>query len=472
MTISLNEILASPHIDGRSALEELADHCPEIGLSFDVSDKYMGDWLWRAGPDQTPMAVARPRTSAHVARLLAACNANQIPVVPQGGLTGLAGGATPVRGALLISMELMTKVEALDPVGQTISVEAGTPLQMIQEAADKAGFFFPLDIGSRGTCQIGGNLSTNAGGNRVLRYGMARDMVLGLEAVLADGTILTSMNQMMKNNAGYDLKQLFIGSEGTLGIITRVVLKLFAKPRSTALALTAHADYPQLERFLSLTRARLGGNLTAFEVMWPEFYERGLQRASGSPPLVGRAGTYALIEVSSLDDGAEAQLSSLLEAGLEAGCVEDATLAQSLAQTANLWTIRDTSGDLGVSFDPVGNFDIGLPVSSIHAFVRECRTRLEARWPNVQCFFFGHVVDGNVHLIAGNFPDGQTDELEEAVYDCTRDFGGSISAEHGIGTQKRDHLDYSRSAAEIQVMRKVKAALDPSGILNPGKIFR
>jgi FAD/FMN-containing dehydrogenase len=455
----------------RAALEQLALEIPACGLSFDVSDKYMGDWLWRAGPEQMPLALARPRTTEHVSRLLTLCNAHNIPVVPQGGLTGLAGGATPVLGALLISMELMNRVEGVDPVGQTISVEAGVPLQVIQDAADAAGFLFPLDIGSRGTCQIGGNLSTNAGGNRVLRYGMARDMVLGLEAVQADGTIVTAMNQMMKNNAGYDVKQLFIGSEGTLGIITRVVLKLFAKPNTVALALTAHIDYPQLEHFLALTRGRLGGNLTAFEVMWPDFYERGLARVAGAPPLAGGAGAYALIEVSTLDDSAEVQLGALLEAGLEGGMVDDATLAQSLAQSNALWTIRDTSGELGNAFDPVGNFDIGLPTASINAFIGDCRSRLEARWPGVKCFFFGHVVDGNVHLIAGEFAAGQTEALEEAVYDCARDYAGSISAEHGIGTQKRDHLDYSRSPAEISLMHQLKAALDPKGILNPGKVL-
>jgi FAD/FMN-containing dehydrogenase len=305
----------------------------------------------------------------------------------------------------------------------------------------------------------------------VLRYGMARDMVLGLEAVQADGTIVTAMNQMMKNNAGYDVKQLFIGSEGTLGIITRVVLKLFAKPNTVALALTAHIDYPQLERFLALTRGRLGGNLTAFEVMWPDFYERGMARVAGAPPLAGGAGAYALIEVSTLDDSAEVQLGALLEAGLEGGMVDDATLAQSLAQSNALWTIRDTSGELGNAFDPVGNFDIGLPTASINAFIGDCRSRLEARWPGVKCFFFGHVVDGNVHLIAGEFAAGQTEALEEAVYDCARDYAGSISAEHGIGTQKRDHLDYSRSPAEISLMHQLKAALDPKGILNPGKVL-
>jgi FAD/FMN-containing dehydrogenase len=368
-------------------------------------------------------------------------------------------------------MELMTGIEAVDAVSQTMTVQAGVTLQVIQEAADAAGLMFPLDIGARGSCQIGGNISTNAGGNRVLRYGMTRDMVLGLEVVLSDGTIISALNGMMKNNAGYDLKQMFIGSEGTLGIVTRAVLRLAARPKSVALALSAHGDYPQLEAFLRLTRGRLGGALTAFEVMWPEFYGQGVARVGRSAPLAEGAGPYALIEVSASDDSAEAQLASLLEAGVESGVIDDAALATSLQQGQHLWAIRDSSGELAQSFDPVGNFDVSVVPSRIHEFVTDCRARLNARWPGTKNHFFGHVVDGNVHLIAGDFGTGEAHAFDEAVYACARDHGGSISAEHGIGLQKRDYLDYSRSAAEIALMRHLKHSLDPNGILNPGKVF-
>jgi FAD/FMN-containing dehydrogenase len=465
--------LYARHTDmtSEAALNALANVAPDCGFSLAVEAKYMSDWLVAAGPDDIPLGIARPKTTEQISRLLVVCNAHAIPVVPQGGLTGMTGGATPVKGALLISLERMNKIEAIDCVGQTITVEAGVQLQTIQEAADAEGFLFPLDIGSRGSCQIGGNLATNAGGNRVLCYGMARDMVLGLEVVLADGTVITAMNKMMKNNAGYDLKQIFLGSEGTLGIITRAVLKLYAKPKTLAVALTAHSDYPQLERFLMQSRAHLGGTLTAFEVMWPEFYAQGAARIGGAAPLPVGSGAYALIEVSASDDSAQAQLSSLLEAGVETGVVDDAVLAQSIGQAQNIWSIRDTSGALSKSFDPIGNFDVGLETGRIHDFVTECRTRLETRWPGVSCYFFGHVVDGNVHLIAGDFPQGDTLNVEEAVYDCVRDFSGSISAEHGIGTQKRGHLEYSRSLPEIALMRQMKSNLDPQNILNPGKVF-
>jgi FAD/FMN-containing dehydrogenase len=452
-------------------LHAFAATLPDGGVTFDVGEKYLGDWLIRAGLEDQPLALARPRTSEAVSRLLSFCNDHRIPVVPQGGLTGLTGGATPVRGALLIAMERMNKIISLDPVSHVMIVEAGVPLQQIQDAADAAGLFYPLDIGSRGSCQIGGNLSTNAGGNRVLRYGMARDLLLGLEAVQADGTVVSAMNQMMKNNAGYDVKQIFVGSEGTLGIITRAVLKLFAKPNSVATALTAHSSYAELEQFLMLTRAHLGGALSAFEVMWPEFYEHGLVSAKGRAPLPGGAGAYALIEASASDDSADDQLGKLLEHGLEQGLLVDAVLAQSVQQSQDIWSVRDSSGDLIQAFRPAGNFDVSLIPSRIDDFVTACRARLEARWPGVKCYFFGHVVDGNVHLVAGNFAEGDTLNLEEAVYACVRDFGGSISAEHGIGLQKRDHLDYSRSAAEIALMRRLKLALDPNGILNPGKVL-
>jgi FAD/FMN-containing dehydrogenase len=452
-------------------LTALAADMPDCGLTFDISEKYQGDWLMRAGPGDVAVALARPKTSAQVSRLLAACNEAKIPVVPQGGLTGLTGGAVPSSGALLISLERMTQIEAVDVAAQAIVVDAGVPLERIQDAADAAGLMFPLDIGSRGTCQIGGNLSTNAGGNRVLRYGMARALVLGLEAVLADGTIISSMNQMLKNNAGFDLKQLFIGSEGTLGIITRVVLRLVPKPRAMAVSLASFADYSQCELYLALARTHLGDALSAFEVMWPDFYTRAAARKAGAPPLPVGAGAYALVEISTSDDSAEAQLGAFLEAALEAGIVEDAVLAQSLQQTRSIWAIRDMGGELIQSYSPVGNFDVSVATSRINAFVADCKAALEARWPTIETIFFGHVCDGNVHLIAGGFGSEELEAVELTVYEVTRDHAGSISAEHGIGLHKRDHLGLSRSAEEIALMRRMKLAFDPNHILNPGKVL-
>ena len=454
-----------------SALDALIAAFPHNPPETEISDKYFGDWLMRAEPGVKPLALFRPRSTQEVSDALKIATAHRISVVPQGGLTGLTGGTVPNEGALLISMERMNNIEAVDPVSQTLTTQAGVPLEAIQIAADAAGMLFPLDIGSRGTCQIGGNLSTNAGGNRVLRYGMARAMVLGLEAVLADGTIVSSMNQMLKNNAAYDLKQIFIGSEGTLGIITRVVLRMAPKPRSVATSLASFADYAGVERFLGLARDRLGDSLSAFEVMWPSFYTPASAKQSAPPPLAPGAGCYVITEVSSSGEQAEAELSAFLEAAFEQGLAEDAVLAQSVQQTRAIWSIRDMGGELIQAFNPVGNFDISVPTSRIGAFVEKCTAALEARWPGTTQIYFGHVCDGNVHLIAGGFGSDDLLAVEEAVYEVAQALDGSISAEHGIGLHKREFLHLSRSADEISTMRRLKAAFDPLGLLNPGKVL-
>lgn len=454
-----------------SALAALIAAFPDNLPETDISDKYFGDWLMRAEPGTKPLALFRPRSTAEVSKALEIASTHRLPVVPQGGLTGLTGGAVPCDGALLISMERMSNIEEVDPIAQTIVVGAGVPLEAIQNAADAAGMLFPLDIGSRGTCQIGGNLSTNAGGNRVLRYGMARAMVLGLEVVLADGTVLSSMNRMLKNNAGFDLKQIFIGSEGTLGLITRAVLRLAPRPRSVGTALASLADYAAVEDYLRLARERLGDSLSAFEVMWPGFYAPAAAKQSGPAPLAAGAGCYVITEVSSSAEDAEAQMAAFLEAAFEAGIAEDAVVAQSVQQTRAIWAVRDMGGELIQSFNPVGNFDISVPTSRIGQFVADCTAALDRRWPGVAQIYFGHVCDGNVHLIAGGFGPEDLIEVERTVYETASALDGSISAEHGIGLHKREFLHLSRSADEIAAMRRLKAAFDPLGILNPGKVL-
>jgi FAD/FMN-containing dehydrogenase len=453
-------------------LDALRSILPEGMVLTDIEPRYMGDWLIQAGPEDTPLAVVRPKTTEQVSHLMRACHAHGVPVVPQGGRTGLTGGATPMRGWIALSLEYMNVVEAPDVVGQTMIVGAGVPLQRVQEEADAVGLKFPLDIGSRGSCQIGGNISTNAGGNHVLRYGMARQLILGLEVVLADGTIVNALNTMLKNNSGYDLKHLFIGSEGTLGIVTRAALRLVAKPQSTAVALCAFKDYAQLEALLQRCRIALGDELSAFEVMWPTFYDVALNLLHKAPPLPAGSGAYALIENASSSMDAEAHLGAFLEQMFEAGLVEDATLAQSLAQSDQIWAIRDSSGEIAQVLAPVGNFDVSVPTRVISQFVPMCHDRLHRQWPDAVLNFFGHVVDGNIHLIAGGVPEAELHAFEEAVFEVVRHFGGSISAEHGIGLHKLDFLHYSRTAEEIELMRRIKRALDPTGILNPGKVIR
>lgn len=422
-----------------------------------------------------PLALIRPRSVAEVSTVLRLCHEHGAPVVPQGGLTGLAGGANPCRGDVALSLELLSGIEEIDVQAGTLTALAGTPLERAQDAAAAAGFLLPLDLGSRGSAQVGGNVATNAGGNRVIRYGMARALVLGLEVVLADGTILTNLNKMLKNNAGFDLKQLFIGSEGTLGIITRVVFRLKPLPRSTATAFCAAPDFATVLALLHRAESELGGP-SAFEVMWPDFYRfvtaHPMTRAQPLPP---DHGFYVLIEHQGNDAAADpARFETFLGAALEDGIIADAVIAQNEKDAQSFWRVRE-----GLALDTLPhlvNFDVSLPIGSIDDFARACRQRLAARWPlegSNHAAFFGHIGDSNLHIcvsVAYGPGEGMHD-VDEIVYATVRDFKGSVSAEHGIGTLKRDYLGHSRAAAEIEVMRRLKAALDPKGILNPGKVI-
>lgn len=433
----------------------------------------LGDWHVKPGPDVRPLALVRPRTTDQVSAILAACNDTGTPVIPQGGLTGLVGGGTATPGALLLSLERMRAIEAIDTVAGTITVEAGVPLQRVQEAAEGAGMLFPLDIGARGSCQIGGNLATNAGGNRVLRYGMARALTLGLEVVLADGTILTSLNKMLKNNAAYDLKQLFIGSEGTLGVITRAVLRLFPQPKSVTVALCGFDRFDAVHAFLERARAALAGDLSAFEVMWPGFYGQAIEIGAHRPPIGMGHAAYVLVEMMGTDPDADHdRFQRFIEGAATGGEVADAVVAKSNAEVARLWAIRDMSGELTHRLAPIANFDVSIETGRIDAFLIEAQARCTARWPSARLTNFGHLADSNVHIFVGvddrPFP---ADDIDDVIYGCVRDWGGSISAEHGIGLLKKPYLGWSRTPAEIATMRLLKRSLDPRGILNPGKVF-
>jgi FAD/FMN-containing dehydrogenase len=342
----------------------------------------------------------------------------------------------------------------------------------VQEAADAAGLLFPLDIGRRGSCLIGGNLSTNAGGNRVLRYGMARELVLGIEAVLADGTVITSLNKMLKNNAGYDLKQLFIGSEGTLGVITRAVLRLFPRPASVCTAFLALPDYPAVLDMLRRAGSELGGTLSAFEVIWPEFYDLATTEHNVRTPLPRGHGIYILMESLGADqDRDTAQFQALIEHALHAGIVEDATIAQSGRDSRDMWALRDSVAELNRTFPHVG-FDVSIPVARTQDFVTDCKAHLAKADPGFKWLCFGHIADSNIHLCVQQTPGSLTKaEVDAIVYARVRAFAGSVSAEHGIGSLKKPYLGHSRTPAEIDLMRRVKAALDPAGILNPTKVF-
>jgi len=425
-------------------------------------------------PPQPPLAVAMPETTAEVAAVLRLCHAAGQPVVVQGGLTGLAGGAVPRPGEIALSMERLRGVEEVDTAAATLTARAGTPLAEVQAAAETAGLMCGIDLGARGSCTIGGNVATNAGGNQVVRYGMARRNVLGLEVVQPDGTVVTGLNKMMKNNAGYDWTQLYIGSEGTLGVITRVVLALHPRPRAVQTALCAVADTAAALTLLSRLADRFGAELLVFEAMWREFLAIAADRLDRTPPFAAIPEVAVLVEVAMggaadpAGDFAEA-LGALMEEGL----IADAVLARSGADRARLWSYRESPYDYARLGLPTINFDVSVPRAGMAAAVAGLRAAARAGWPRSPTALFGHLADSNLHVVVLQDPADGADAgaVAAAVYALVARHGGSISAEHGIGVIKRPWLALSRSEAELALMRQLKATLDPGGILNPGRVL-
>jgi FAD/FMN-containing dehydrogenase len=426
-------------------------------------------------PRQAPVAVVRPADTGQVAAVLRICSEHGVAVTVQGGLTGLCGGAIPGAGELALSLERLVGVTEVDPVAMTLTAWAGTPLQTAQAAADAAGLMFPVDLGARGTATLGGLVATNAGGNRVLRYGMTRASVLGLEVALADGTILSSMGKMLKNNAGFDLKQLFVGSEGQLGVVTRAVFALQPKPLWTGLAVVAVADYDAAAGLLQAARRALGPGLSAFEVMWPDYWGMVTETVPNRrDPFAERHGLYVLVESHGRDEARDgAAFEAFLEAAFEAGLIADAVVARSLAEMERLWAIRDSSAEIEPVLGEHESFDVGLAPGDVGRFVAECRDRLAEEAPTSRAVFFGHAADGNIHVMASVPEPGPAGHhtIERIVYDVTAAFAGTISAEHGIGRLKRPWLDRSRDASEIEMMRRLKILFDPRTILNPGRVL-
>ena len=421
-----------------------------------------------------PKALLRPASTEDVIKILQLCNAQGQKLVPQGGLTGLVNGADTNGDEIAISMELMNKIEEGDIASRTMTVQAGVPLQVVQETAEKNGLMFPLDLGARGTATIGGNVSTNAGGNRVIRYGMMREQILGMEVVLADGTVLTSMNKIIKNNTGYDLKQLFIGAEGTLGIVTRLVLRLRPQPISQDMAFIAVNSFKEVVDFLNHADRSFGGTLSAFEVLWQDYYKLVTSPpATGRPPVSQDYKYYILLESLGGDIEADNQcfIATLSEA-LEKGMIADAAIAQSQADRDAMWAIRDDVMQVGQNY-PIFTFDISVSLNLMESYVSELKQTLADKWPDHTCMIFGHLGDGNLHVIVGMgdaSPEAKR-AVEEVVYQGLVSRGGSVSAEHGIGLQKKPYLSWSRSEPELAVMKMIKQSLDPKGILNSGKVF-
>ena len=434
----------------------------------------LGDKGVRKQPDELmPDIVLKPQSTEQVSGILKLCSAAGQALVPLGGKTGLANGHMQTDSEIGLSLERMNAIEEIDALNRTMTVQAGCILQVAAEAAEEHQLLLPLDFGARGSATIGGNVATNAGGNMVIRYGMVREMVLGLEVVLADGTVVTSLNKMLKNNTGYDLKQWFIGAEGTLGVITRVVLRLRPQPKSQNTALLAVDDFDSVGKLLRWLDSHTAGTLSAFEVMWPEFYEFITRPGSVHKlPLPHGSAHYVLVETLGSNPESDAQsFETVLGEAMEQGLLSDAVLTHSQAERNALWEIRDDVLEF-FKLGPIIPFDISVTIEKMESFISDIRTAMDQVNDSI-CVIFGHLGDSNLHVILGNTNAEEFDHeaLQNLLYETVERYQGSVSAEHGVGFSKREQLPRSRNEAELQLMIAMKKMLDPNNILNPNKIF-
>ncbi len=458
----------------KKVLEELKAFLPKKALLLDqeVTSRTAGG-LHTEEPIQARLIV-RPQSTDEVSKILSVCNEQEQPIVVHGGVTGLVYGTRTSEDQIILSLERMNKIEEVDLIGRTMTCQSGVTLQDIQERAEELDMIFPLDLGARGSCSIGGNVSTNAGGNRVIRFGMTRDSVLGIEAVTPDGTILSSMNKMIKNNAGYDLKQMFIGTEGTLGVVTKCVLRLREAPISQNTALVGINDFSSIIKFLKYIDSGLGGNMSAFEVMWKEFYDMVTNSIDKKAlPLKPNIPYYILVEsMGSNQTKDQEHFESLLSNALEESMIVDAVLAKSEKERMGLWSLRDDV-EKQSQFGPTLMFDVSLPISQMEKYVANVNNNLNKYWKNFNFIVWGHLADGNLHLVAGvgDLQEKTIKKIERSVYDPLELIGGSVSAEHGIGIEKKPYLHLSRTKEEIDYMKTLKKTFDPKMILNPDLIF-
>ncbi len=429
------------------------------------------------------LAIALPRTAAQVSELLAFCNSHRIGVVPQGGNTGYCGGATPDESGrqIVVSLARLNRIRRLDPLDYSIVAEAGCVLARIQRAADEAQRFFPLSLGSEGTCQLGGNLSTNAGGVHVLRYGMMRDLVLGLEVALADGRVLSSLGTLRKDNTGYDVKSLFLGAEGTLGIVTAASLKLFPKLQAFAAAFAAVPDPRAAVALLAGLRETSGDSVSSFELIPRIAVDLATRHIPGvRDPLDAPHPWYVLCELTSprAADPLEELLEHSLAAALQEKLVLDAAVARDERDRAAFWKLRETIPEAQRRDGGSLKHDISVPVAAIPEFIERGSRWIADNVPDGRLVAYGHVGDGNLHFNLNQAPGAdraaflaREEPVKRAIHDLVRDFGGSFSAEHGIGRLKVGELERYASPVELDLMRTIKHALDPNGILNPGKVI-
>jgi len=442
---------------------------------------WRGKWHGRA------IGVVQPDTTVDVAHVVRWCHEHRVPMVPQGGNTGLSGGSVPGPdgAALVLSLTRLNRVRAVDPVNNTMVVEAGVTLQQAQEAARDAGRLFPLSLAAEGSCTIGGNLATNAGGVQVLRYGNARELCLGLEVITPSGALWDGLRGLRKDNTGYDLRDLYIGSEGTLGVITAAVLKLFPRPAAQVVAFAAVPSPTTALQLLQLAQTKLGAQLTAFELISDPCIGLVTKHVpSARRPLGEPSPWYVLLEASDSHDEAHAQqaIESLLESAIEQAFVADAAVSTSLAQFEALWALRENISEAQGAEGKTIKHDISLPISRIPDFVEATSAALQREFPDVRMVVFGHLGDGNLHYNVSpgdalmGAPNAQAFEALESpinrmVHDSVAVHGGSISAEHGLGVLRRDESERYKSAVELGLMHSIKQALDPFGLMNPGKLL-
>jgi FAD/FMN-containing dehydrogenase len=455
-------------------LAELARRLPEDALRTDAADleSYGRDWTRVYAPK--PRAIVFPRSTAEVAAVLALCNAERVPVVPSGGRTGLAGGAVAAHGEVVLSLEKMRRMDPVDEVGSTVRVQAGAVTEAVHRHCAAHGLTWPVDFASKGSSQVGGNISTNAGGVRVIRYGLTRNWVLGLQVVTATGEILELNGALEKNNTGLDLRQLFIGSEGTLGVVTEATLKLTRLPKKSDVMLFAVPDLAGVLRLFFAAR-RAPFVLGAFEMFTDKCAARVERHRKLHVPLAQKASHYVLVES---EDASVATLDAFMGSLVEDGLALDGVRAASSTQAAELWSLRESIAESLVSTGTAHKNDISLPIASLEAFCAEFYAVFARDYPGWEVCVFGHIGDGNLHVNVMK-PDAldiaafrtQTAAADRDLFTLVQKHRGSISAEHGIGLLKKPYLNYSRSPSELAMLRAVKSVLDPNNILNPGKIF-
>jgi FAD/FMN-containing dehydrogenase len=464
----------------------IASLCGLLGDAHVLQDGDLSAWEvdWRKRYRGKALAVVRPSSTEQVAQVVKLCAAQGVSIVPQGGNTGLVGGGVPNASGtqVVLSLQRMNRVRAIDADNLTMTVDAGCVLHAVQEAARAAGFWFPLSLAAEGSCTIGGNLATNAGGTQVLRFGNARDLCLGLEVVTPHGEVWHGLSGLRKDNTGYDLRHLMIGSEGTLGIITGATLKLAPQPAASMTAMATCADLPACVRLLSLARQRLGDTLTGFEVMNDVSLALVAQHMPQLRQPLPAAPWSVLLELSDQQSAehARTQFEALLEAALEQQVIDDAAVAESVAQSRTMWHLRESiplaQAEEGLNI----KHDVSLPVSRIAAFCAAAQAQLTREVPGSRLVNFGHLGDGNLHFNvqapsgsdAAAFLKREESRVNTIVYDCVGAHGGSISAEHGVGALKVGELAARKDATALSMMRAVKAALDPQGLMNPGRVIQ